>query len=279
MEYLYDKISYETSRIVTKTYSTSFSISIGMLSPEMRKAIYSIYGFVRFADEIVDTFLSSNQNQLLENLIRDLNDALSQGISMNPVLHSFVLTINRYNIPISYVQSFLKSMHLDLVKKEYKNNSETDEYIYGSAEVVGLMCLKVFLNGSTIPYKELKKQAMSLGSAFQKVNFLRDLKSDYEKLNRRYLPDFNKESFDEKVKLKLIKDIETDFEASKTGIRKLPAKSKFAVLVAYYYYKQLLQKLKNTPAKKIINVRIRVGGFMKFILLIKAYFAYKLNHF
>ncbi len=279
MEDLYNKISYKTSRLVTKTYSTSFSKAIGMLSSDKQKAIYSIYGFVRFADEIVDTFLSGNQKQLLDNFIRDLNDALSLGVSMNPVLHSFVLTLNRYKIPTSYIHSFLKSMQMDLVKKEYKNNSETDEYIYGSAEVVGLMCLKVFLDGNEILYKELEKPAMRLGSAFQKVNFLRDLKSDYEKLNRRYFPDFRKESFDENVKLKLIQDIEEDFEASKTGITKLPGKSKFAVMVAYYYYKQLLRKLKNTPAKKIINARIRVSDIRKFTLLIKAYFAYKLDIF
>jgi phytoene synthase len=277
MDNLYNKIAYETSRLITKTYSTSFFISVRMLSPEMRKAIYSIYGFVRFADEIVDTFLASNQSQLLDNFIHDLNDALSQGISMNPVLHSFALTTKRYKIPVSYVKSFLKSMQLDLVKKVYENNSETDEYIYGSAEVVGLMCLKVFLDGNTVLFKELEKQAMKLGSAFQKVNFLRDLKSDYEKLNRQYFSDFNKESFDENNKLKLINNIDADFKAAKTGIKKLPGKSKFAVLIAYYYYRKLLHKLKNTPGEKIISARIRVSGFMKLILLIKVYFVYKLN--
>ena len=277
MDTLYNKISYKTSRLVTKAYSTSFSIAIGMLSPEKQKAIFSIYGFVRFADEIVDTFLSGNQKHLLDSFIRDLNDALKEGISMNPVLHSFVLTLNRYEIPESYIRSFLKSMRLDLEKKEYKNTAETDEYIYGSAEVVGLMCLKVFLDGNHELYKELEKPAMKLGSAFQKVNFLRDLKSDYEKLNRRYFADFRKESFDENAKLKLIHDIENDFNASISGIRKLPGKSRFAVLVAYYYYKKLIRILQNTPAKKIINTRIRVNNGMKFILLIKAYFAYVLN--
>lgn len=274
---LFNKVAFKTSTLVTKAYSTSFSIAVGMLAPETRKAIYNIYGFVRFADEIVDTFLWCNQEYLLNKFTNDLSEALSDEISMNPILHSFAITVKKYKIPLSQINSFLQSMRADLVKNTYISNSELDKYIYGSAEVVGLMCLRVFVNGNEYSYKQLEKPAMKLGAAFQKVNFLRDLKSDYEDLHRKYFPDFNKDSFDEKTKHKLIQEIEKDFREAKIGIKKLPGRSKIAVFIAYLYYKQLLRKIKKTKASEILKKRIRIKNIYKLFLFIKAYFTYKLN--
>jgi phytoene synthase len=274
---LYQDISFKTSKLITKKYSTSFSIAIGFLSFEMRQAIYSIYGFVRFFDEIVDTFNSLNQKLLFENFKRDYSNALLNGISMNPVLHSFVLTVKKYKIPSYLVETFLNSMKTDLSKQKYNNTDELNEYIYGSADVVGLMCLMVFVNGNEQHYNELEKPAMKLGTAFQKVNFLRDLKEDIEQLNRRYFPQLDIETFDETVKYKLIENIERDFSEAKEGIKGLPGKSKLAVLIAFIYYRKLLKKLKNTPAKKITSTRIRLAGYMKILLLGKAYLKYQLN--
>ena len=274
---LYNEISFKTSKIITQKYSTSFSIAVGFLTPEMQKAIYSIYGFVRLADEIVDTFHSINQKLVLDNLERDFYSALTNGISMNPVIHSFVLTVQKYNIPTHFVDSFLKSMKTDLDKQIYKNTTELNEYIYGSADVVGLMCLKVFVNGDEQLYSDLEKPAMKLGSAFQKVNFLRDLKTDVESLDRTYFPQFNINTFNDIVKQELIKDIENDFKEAKKGINALPGKSKLAVYIAYIYYNELLQNLKGTPANKIMDKRIRVSGSIKFMLLCRAYLKFQLN--
>ncbi len=274
---LYTEISYKTSKLITQKYSTSFSVAVSFLPHEMRNAIYSIYGFVRLADEIVDTFHNINQKLFLDNFERDLYDTMTNGISMNPVLHSFALTIKKYNIPTHLVDSFLKSMRTDLDKKVYSDTKELNEYIYGSADVVGLMCLMVFVNGNLAHYTDLEKPAMKLGSAFQKVNFMRDLKADIEKLDRTYFPQFDIITFNETVKFDLIEEIEGDFKEAKNGIKLLPKKTQLAVYIAYVYYKELLQNLKSTPANKILEKRIRVSNTAKLLLLCKAYLRFQLN--
>ncbi|NLZ95184.1 MAG: phytoene/squalene synthase family protein [Bacteroidales bacterium] len=274
---LYNEISFTTSKMITKKYSTSFSIAVSQLPLEMRQAIYSIYGFVRLADEIVDTFHEFDQSSLLDDFEKEYYKTLKQGINMNPVLHSFGITVVKYQFPDELVDSFLKSMRADLSKHVYDTNSELDSYIHGSANVVGLMSLLVFLNGDKQLYNELKDPAMKLGAAFQKVNFLRDLKADSHELNRYYFPDMEINNFTEEVKEQLIEDIENDFDEAQKGIKLLPGKSKLAVYIAFIYYKKLLQKLKQTPADEIVRTRIRVRDGVKFILLAKANVKYKLN--
>jgi phytoene/squalene synthetase len=274
---IYHDISFKTSKLITKSYSTSFSLAVGLLSPETRQAIYSIYGFVRVADEIVDTFHGYNQKILLKNFENDCLEAIASGISMNPVLHSFAITVKKYNIPIHFIDSFLLSMKTDLSKHVYENTSELNTYIYGSADVVGLMCIKAFVNGDEKLYNELEKPAMKLGSAFQKVNFLRDLKADVEQLDRKYFPDFDIHSFDEKTKNALVKNIEEDFREAHEGVKRLPGRSKLAVLVAFDFYLELLRKIRNTPANEIVKTRIRISDPMKIWLLGKAWMKYKLK--
>ena len=277
MDTLYNKISFKTSRIITKNYSTSFYTAVSMLAPELRSAIHGIYGFVRLADEIVDTFLESDQEHLINKFEEELKYALKNGISMNPALHSFVLTVRKYQIPELHIYAFLKSMRADLRKNIYDNSAETSEYIYGSAEVVGLMCLKVFVEGNPEKYAELEESARKLGSAFQKVNFLRDLKADTVELNRTYFAEMKHNEFNEEVKTKLIKEIEFEFKEARKGILKLPNTSKIAVYLAFLYYNKLLRKLKKTPAKRILSARVRVNNTTKFALYFKAYTSYKLN--
>lgn len=274
---LYNEIAFKTSKLITKKYSTSFSIAVSSLPHEMRQSIYSIYGFVRLADEIVDSFDTVDQELILNDFETDYYKALSNGISMNPVLQSFAITVRKYRFPEHLADSFLKSMKADLSKQVYDNNGEIDKYIHGSANVVGLMCLLVFLNGDKAKYKELEEPAMKLGAAFQKVNFLRDLKADTQGLNRLYFPDVDLNNFTEKTKLQLIENIEDDFNKAKEGIKKLPGKSKLAVFIAFTYYKKLLHRLKKTPANEIVQTRIRVQNSMKFVLLGKSYVKYKLN--
>jgi len=274
---LYSEISFQTSRLVTRTYSTSFSIAVRFLPVEMRRAIYSLYGFVRLSDEIVDTFGTIDQKSTLEDFERQLDRALEDGISMNPVLHSFALTVSKYAIPADLIDSFLKSMKADLEKQVYASDDELREYIYGSAEVVGLMCLKVFVNGDKPLYEALEKPAIKLGSAFQKVNFLRDLRSDVELLNRTYFPSFDIHSFNEAVKNELIDSIRADFDDAYQGLVRLPGKSKLAVYIAYSYYRQLLKKLKHTPASRLMNQRIRVSDPAKMVLLFNAWLRYSLR--
>ena len=274
---LYNEISFRISKLITKKYSTSFSIAVSYLPQEMRQSIYSIYGFVRLADEIVDTFHTVNQQLVLDDFEKEYYKTLENGISMNPVLHSFGITVTKYRFPPELVDSFLKSMKADLSKQVYDNNNELNIYIHGSANVVGLMCLLVFLNGDKKRYVELKNSAMKLGSAFQKVNFLRDLKADSQGLNRLYFPDVDMVNFTEEVKHKLINDIENDFNEAVIGIRELPGRSKLATFIAFTYYKQLLNKLKKTPAEMILKTRIRVPDGKKFMLLGKAVVKYKLN--
>lgn len=277
MKYLFDTISFECSRNVTKSYSTSFSAAVKMLAPNIRQDIYNIYGFVRFADEIVDTFHDYNKILLFEMFENDLQSALDNKISLNPILNSFQHTVHKYTIPQTMIEAFMKSMKLDLHKTDYKSFEEYNEYIYGSADVVGLMCLKVFVNGDDQKFQELEHSAMRLGSAFQKVNFLRDLKADYEDLNRTYFPNTDLSRLDEYSKNEIIKEIEADFKAGFEGILQLPLEAKFGVYTAFVYYKKLLSKLKKTPSLEIKNTRIRVPDYQKFGLLAKCYVNYRLN--
>ena len=278
MKELFDCVSNDCSKLVTKKYSTSFSLAVKMLSSKIRKDIYNIYGFVRFADEIVDTFHDFDKELLMKHFERDYYLAKEQGISLNPILNSFQQTVNRYKIPDQMVQAFLKSMKADLYKTEYQTKEEYDAYIYGSADVVGLMCLKVFVDGDSKKFEELKDAAMRLGSAFQKVNFLRDLKDDYEVLNRSYFPNIDLGKLDATSKQLIINEIEDDFEfAYKNGILKLPVEAKFGVYMAFRYYKRLLKKLSNVPSEKIMDTRIRISDPMKINLLARSYVKYKLN--
>ena len=277
MKSLFDKISFDCSLNVTKSYSTSFSSAVKMLAPSIRQDIYNIYGFVRLADEIVDTFHDYDKEKLFSMFENDLDAALSNKISLNPVLNSFQYTVHKYSIPTTLIDAFMKSMKLDLHKKEYTTLSEYNEYIYGSADVVGLMCLKVFVNGDDSKFSELEHSAMRLGSAFQKVNFLRDLKSDFEDLSRTYFPNTDLSRLDESSKDLIIKEIEADFAAGYQGILSLPIEAKFGVYTAYIYYKKLLSKLKKTPSLEIKNTRIRVPDYQKFGLLAKCYVNYRLK--
>tara|TARA_B100000963_G_C22392707_1_gene565206 strand:- start:18 stop:770 length:753 start_codon:yes stop_codon:yes gene_type:complete len=248
-----------------------------MLSPSIRPAIHSIYGFVRFADEVVDTFHDKDKKLLLDKFEWDLYQSLEMGISLNPILHAFQKTIREYNIDIELVDAFLKSMRMDIEKKEYKTQKEYQDYIYGSADVVGLMCLKIFVNGSDEEYEKLKPTAMRLGSAFQKVNFLRDLKNDSEILERSYFPDVDLKNLSPEMKMKIVAEIKADFDAAYQGVKQLPASSKFGVYTAFRYYKQLLKKLQKTPSNKLMETRIRVSDYHKFGLLLQSYLNIKLN--
>ncbi|WP_297803438.1 phytoene/squalene synthase family protein [uncultured Polaribacter sp.] len=278
MKELFDQVSNDCSKLVTKRYSTSFSLAVKMLSTSIRTDIYNIYGFVRFADEIVDTFHEYDKAQLLVNFEKDYYLSKELGISLNPILNSFQQTVSKYKIPDEMVQAFLKSMKADLFKTEYQTKAEYDEYIYGSADVVGLMCLKVFVNGNNEMYEELKDAAMRLGSAFQKVNFLRDLKDDFELLNRSYFPNVDLGQLNTVSKQLIIDEIEADFEyAYKNGILKLPVEAKFGVYMAYRYYTRLLVKLKAVPSEKIMDTRIRISNPMKINLLARSYVKYKLK--
>ena len=277
MKQLFDIVSNDCSKNVTEKYSTSFSLATRMLDHSIRSDIYNIYGFVRFADEIVDTFHQYPKKELFDRFEENLDHSLKNKISLNPILNSFQMTVNKYNIDLDLIKAFMKSMRWDLYKKKYLNKKDYKTYIYGSADVVGLMCLKVFVKGDNKKYNDLKDNAMSLGSAFQKVNFLRDLKNDHNILKRSYFPNVDLNSFDENSKEKIIKEIENDFKKGLVGIFKLPSEAKFAVYTAYKYYFKLLIKLKNTPSTRIKSSRIRVPNFEKFTVLAKSYVNYRLN--
>ncbi len=277
MKSLFDTVSNDCSKIVTQSYSTSFSLATKMLSKSIRQDIYNIYGFVRFADEIVDTFHDYNKEDLFNRFVDNLELSLSDKISLNPILNSFQHTFHKYNIDKKLVDAFLRSMRLDLHKQDYLTEEEFKDYIYGSADVVGLMCLKVFVTGDEQKYQELKDSAMSLGSAFQKVNFLRDLKADFEDLQRTYFPNTNLRELDEASKQRIINEIDEDFAKGLEGIHNLPSEAKFGVFMAYRYYYQLLKKLKKTPALQIKNSRIRVTDYKKVELLTRSYVKYQLN--
>ncbi len=277
MKAIFDTVSNTCSKKVTHAYSTSFSTATKMLSPSIRQDIYNIYGFVRFADEIVDSFHGYDKQILFDDFERQMYDAIKNKISLNPILNAFQHTVHTYSIPAELYESFMKSMRLDLHKKKYLTDAEYKEYIYGSADVVGLMCLKVFVKGNQNTYDTLKDSAMRLGSAFQKVNFLRDLKADFEDLDRNYFPDTDLNMLNEASKMKIIKEIEDDFEAGLKGINQLPVEARFGVYTAYRYYKRLLTKLKQTPSEAIKSTRIRVPNYEKFSLLAKCYVNYRLN--
>ncbi|MBP7679974.1 MAG: phytoene/squalene synthase family protein [Saprospiraceae bacterium] len=274
MKHLFDELSYSVSKITTKKYSTSFSLGITALQPEVRNAIYAIYGYVRLADEIVDSFHGYDKVYLLEQLKKETESAIEQGISLNPILQSFQATINEYNIDRSLVKQFLHSMEMDLQKTKY-NTELYEEYIYGSAEVVGLMCLQVFTEGSRKQYEELKPYAMKLGSAFQKINFLRDLKDDFQILGRTYFPNMDMCAFDNRIKTQIENEIEAEFNEALTGIKKLPDSAKFGVYLAYRYYLALFQKIKKKSSNDILSSRIRIPNFEKAIVAFKSYLRYR----
>ena len=277
MKEVFDLVSFDCSKLVTKRYSTSFSMGTSLLGSDIKRHIYNIYGFVRFADEIVDTFHKFNKKDLLDRFENDLFHAIENQISLNPILNSFQHTVNKNNIEIELINSFIGSMRLDLHKSLYETETEYKKYVYGSADVVGLMCLKVFVKGDLKNYNELKTSAMALGSAFQKVNFLRDLKTDSEDLKRNYFPNVDVSNFDEKTKLKIIEEIENDFNNALEGINKLPDDSRLGVYTAYKYYKKLLFKLKRTSSLNIKRIRIRIPNYQKIAVLAKSYLKFHLK--
>lgn len=276
MKALFDSTSYECSKLITKRYSTSFSLGILLFKPSIRPAIYAIYGFVRYADEIVDTFSDYEQQELLDEFEEDYHKALDRKISLNPVLNAFQEVVLRYDLQ-PFVKDFLKSMRRDLSQSAYLTQQEYEEYIYGSADVVGLMCLRVFVNNNEEEYNKLKPFAMKLGSAFQKVNFLRDLKDDIQGLDRSYFPNLTALPMDAQTKQEIIIDIENDFKEAYIGIQKLPIESKLGVYLAYKYYLKLLYKLKKTTSEQIMNERIRVSNPTKMLILMRAYTKYSLR--
>jgi phytoene synthase len=276
MKELYDKVSIRCSELTTLTYSTSFSIGIRCLAKELRNPIHSIYGFVRFADEIVDSFHDYNKRELLSRFKEDAFRSLEEGISLNPILNSFQSTVRKYKIEHSLINQFLKSMEMDLSVQEH-NNKTIDEYIFGSAEAVGLMCLEVFCQGNKQLYNDLKGYAMHLGAAFQKVNFLRDLQADYIGMGRNYFPGLQTEEFDDNSKKKIEDGIKKDFDEGFKGIKKLPRSSRFGVYVAYVYYLALFNKIQNTPSNMIMNRRISIRKRHKATLLAYSYVKHQLN--
>ncbi|MEK9958474.1 MAG: phytoene/squalene synthase family protein [Flavobacteriaceae bacterium] len=277
MKILFDNVSEACSKMVTQRYSTSFSMATNLLGSSIRSDIYNIYGFVRFADEIVDTFHEYPKRTLLERFEQDLNYALEERISLNPILNAFQKTVHENNIDKALIDAFMQSMRWDLDKEVYASQEEYLAYIYGSADVVGLMCLKVFVKGDEQKYQALKPAAMALGSAFQKVNFLRDLNADFDLLNRSYFPGTDLNEFNEASKARIIEEIEADFKKALPGIFNLPSEAKFGVYTAYKYYFKLLSKLKNTPSRNIKNTRIRVPNYQKMGVLAQSYVKFRLN--
>jgi len=275
MKALFDEVSFQVSKAITKKYSTSFSLGILALHPSIRSAIYAIYGFVRLADEIVDSFHGYDKEALLRRFREQTEEALNEGISLNPVLQAFQQTVNGYHIDRGLIYQFLNSMEMDLKPVAY----DTDlykEYILGSAEVVGLMCLQVFVEGDTAAYNRLKPFAMKLGSAFQKVNFLRDLNHDYEQLGRTYFPNIEMSIFNRHAKDAIEAEIAEEFAEALKGIRKLPVSSKFGVYLAYKYYLSLFSKIRKLPPEKILNERVRIPNRQKVSLMMSSYIQYKM---
>ncbi|MBX3163657.1 MAG: phytoene/squalene synthase family protein [Bacteroidetes bacterium] len=276
MKQLFDELSYSVSKITTQKYSTSFSLGILVLKPSIRSAVYAIYGYVRLADEIVDSFHGYDKEKLLNRLKVETQNALEEKISLNPILQSFQETVHKYQIDKKLIEQFLHSMEMDLQKIDY-NSELYNEYIHGSAEVVGLMCLQVFTEGNKEKYEELKPYAMKLGSAFQKINFLRDLNDDYLILGRTYFPNIDMDVFDNSVKDKIEQEIEQEFKEALIGIKKLPASSLFGVYLAYNYYLSLFKKIKRKSSKEILNSRIRVPDFQKGYVALSSYVRFKMN--
>lgn len=273
---LYNNVCVQLSKKVTWNYSTSFTLGIRTLGSELHDPIYSIYGFVRLADEIVDTFHDHDKETLLKRFCEQTWQSIDERISTNPILQSFQLVVHRYNIDRDLIEAFLHSMEMDLYNHSYNANNY-NEYIYGSAEVVGLMCLKVFCKGDANEYARLKEPARSLGAAFQKVNFLRDMRSDFSERGRVYFPGVDFNFFNDSMKKEIEKEIEQDFAAALEGIKKLPSNARFGVYVAYIYYQQLLKKIKQVPAQSIREKRVRVPNKEKFALLCASWFRFRLN--
>ena len=273
---IFEELSNNCSKSTTNLYSTSFSLGILLFKPNIRKDIYSIYGFVRLADEIVDTFYDYEPKYLLKDFWLQTLQALEVGISLNPIINSFQATVKKHDIPIHLIESFIKSMEMDLHQSEY-NPDEVNEYIYGSAEVVGLMCLKVFTSGNNESYEKLTPFAKSLGAAFQKVNFLRDLKDDYNTLGRSYFEGLEIENYSNETRHEVEESIEEDFRSALTGIKQLPLSSRFGVYIAYIYYHSLFKKIKRLQFEEIISQRIRIPDHIKYMLLVKSWFYYKLR--
>lgn len=267
MKELYNDVCQECSELITKRYSTSFSLGIRLFEKSIRPEIYAIYGFVRFADEIVDTFHDMDQELLINEFEKETYIAIDRKISLNPVLQSFQKVVNEYDISVEYIDAFIKSMKMDLHKKAF-TQEEYEKYIYGSAEVIGLMCLKVFVKDQ-IEFEALKGYARSLGSAFQKINFLRDMKSDFEERGRVYFPDISYHTFSQEDKRSIIEDIKHDFDLGYIGVTKLPSGVKKGVFTAYEYYTSLLKVIENTPKEKIFEKRFRISNFSKILIFIK----------
>ncbi|MBC8988076.1 phytoene/squalene synthase family protein [Pedobacter sp. N36a] len=276
MKKLFDELAYNVSKAVTEKYSTSFSLGILALKSSIRPAIYAIYGYVRLADEIVDSFHNYDKACLLQRFKTETWTALEEGISLNPILQSFQDTVNNYEIDKTLIEQFLYSMQMDLQQVDY-NSDLYNQYILGSAEVVGLMCLQVFVGGNKDAFDHLKPYAMKLGSAFQKINFLRDLKEDYHILGRTYFPNIDMKTFNNNIKLEIENEIEAEFKEALIGIKKLPASSKFGVYLAYKYYLSLFKKIKSTSAEKIMHQRIRIPNRKKFSLAMSSYVQYKMT--
>jgi 15-cis-phytoene synthase len=273
---LFHEVSQLCSRNTTERYSTSFSSAIRLLQEDLRQPIYNIYGLVRFADEIVDTFHQHDKATLITEFRKATFEAIDRGISLNPILHSFQLTVNQYKIDPALIHAFFNSMEMDLHNKEY-NSEGYNEYIYGSAEVVGLMCLYVFVNGDNKKYETLKPAARALGAAFQKVNFLRDLKADYNQLERTYFPGLDFQNFTAEQKQEIEDDIQKDFDHAYAGIIHLPVKARFGVYVAYKYYLSLFRKIKRVQPARILHERIRVPDYHKVMILLRAGIRNQLN--
>ncbi|MGY6561966.1 MAG: phytoene/squalene synthase family protein [Luteibaculaceae bacterium] len=273
---LFDKVCIECSRNITNSYSTSFSLGVRLLGKSLQDPIHAIYGFVRFADEIVDTFHEFKKEELLLRFKQDTYQSIAEGISLNPVLQSFQQVVNKYQIDKELIDCFLRSMEMDLDQTHHDQGSYED-YILGSAEVVGLMCLKVFVNGNQEEYLRLKTPAMKLGSAFQKINFLRDLQADYVQLGRTYFPGVNISKLNEETKREIEADIEIDFKAGYEGILQLPKEARLGVYIAYIYYYRLFQKIKNTPSEALLKTRIRIPNQKKYSLFVTSYLRHSLN--
>lgn len=274
MKHLFDELSYSVSKLTTEKYSTSFSLGILALKPSIRSAIYAIYGYVRLADEIVDSFHNYDKQKLLNRLKIETYNALEEGISLNPILQSFQETVAKYSIHTELIDQFLRSMEMDLQQIDYDSDLYK-AYIFGSAEVVGLMCLQVFTEGNKDKYEELKPYAMKLGSAFQKINFLRDLKDDYQILGRTYFPNIEMHIFDNHVKSQIEAEIEQEFNEALIGIKKLPTSSKFGVYLAFRYYVSLFKKIQKKSSKEILNTRVRIPNIEKAFVALKSYLSYK----
>jgi phytoene/squalene synthetase len=276
MKALFDDISERTSRMVTNSYSTSFSLGVKFLGKKFHNPIYAIYGFVRFADEIVDTFHQFDKKILLDDFKADTYKAIKQGISLNPVLNNFQKVVNEYQIDHKLIDTFLHSMEMDLTEQTYDQQGY-EEYILGSAEVVGLMCLKVFVEGDQTRYDELKNSAMKLGSAFQKINFLRDFKADVDGLGRMYFPQLLTQAFNDETKREIEADIIKDFAAGYEGIKQLPKDVRLGVYVAYMYYNNLLKKIINMPVNRILEERVRIPDNQKYALFFGSYIRHSFN--